>query len=1738
MDVFALSDQIVEDYSAFSRSFTPIRSPDVRSYVDAEYDSGRFWPEPLIQINPQFKSGGLISDIVNDGLLHPDAGHIFRKEGKPLRLHLHQKQAISRARNGQSFVVTTGTGSGKSLCYLVPIVDHILRTKSEGSKKSTCAIVIYPMNALANSQIEEAEKFLRQFDGPNKPRVKRYTGQEKTDDRAEIARNPPDVLLTNFMMLEYLLTRRASQDEQVISNCEGLRFLVLDELHTYRGRQGADVAMLVRRVRERLVTDDNLICIGTSATMSSKGDSMERRQTVANVASTLFATKIPPENVLVEALERRTQLPASIPRSTLVEMVTRETPAAMTDAVMALDPMSVWIETRLGLNKLDSGDPERQKPVDLRAASTLLHDECGEPLDRCRTALSDFLLLASKGEKDRGGAPTGEAPFFPFRLHRFLSGAGVLHATLEPRGRRKFFFDGQVYAPEREEGDEARLFGTYFCRRCGHEHHPVYKIRGDEVAFRAREIDDMPDEDEAFDPEAAQVAGFLVPVPPTEEEWTFNGEVADYPENWQNDKGSKLIPTYRKRAGELVSLTPLGSQSASGASLWFFPGKHRFCACCGTANNGQGRDMTHLAGITSEGRSSATTVLVTSLLEWLNEHSGLEQSRRKVLAFTDNRQDAALQAGHFNDSVFVTILRAGFLSAVTAAGSSGLRGDKLGKAIQDALRFTQADPDRFDDWILDAGQGKKLSLTAIEDAEETMGEMLALRGWIDQQRGWRYTNPNLEDLKLIEVDYRGLQEVVQHEAVARHHLLAALTDQKRTEVVRAVLDHVRRVVAINALVLKGSKIDELRQQSVSRLRSPWGLGDSERITTSRAAIIEQRPSGKSPDDDIEIRSGAKSLLGRRLRSKTEFHWPKRLTEPQTQEVIEAVFQAAVDTNMLRTSGNGFQIDVGRVLFKAVPEATPKNTFFANLYRMTAAALSGSAAIFGFEGREHTAQVTNELRQVREARFRTADQVAIRQVMTDQEFDTPPEPVRFLPTLFCSPTMELGVDIADLNVVYLRNAPPTPANYAQRSGRAGRSGQAALVLTYCSAMSPHDNYYFRNKEELVYGVVEPPSLDLVNRELIESHLHSTWLSCVKQEFNPSIPQVLDIEMPKRPIRTEIADAITSPAVAVEAKRRIERVLDTDLMQHLTPADAPWISDRAAFVDELVRDAPTMLDHAFDRWRNLLADAEQLRERAHVINQDLSQPSDKRRQATRDYSVAMSQIDALKADGNSGASGDFYLYRYLATEGFLPGYNFPRLPLRAFIPAVGSRRTFVQRARFLAISEFGPNSIIYHEGRTFRVHRAKLPVNSSEDGHLRLRRLRICKSCGASHSDDTLNRCHACGTELTDNSDLITNILPIEAVDARPTQRITANDEERRRQGFDIQTTFNWPVRDQGPQFRNAEIDADGTTLARVQFATGATITRVNKGLKRSATGGAGFSINVANGLWKREDDKGDPNQRYAFVVPLVSDTKNVMLFIPRRSVMAAGGYTTASTILYALVRGIEAEFTIEEGEILTENMPSRDDRRAFLIYEAVEGGAGVLSRLSRESDAFARVARRALDIMHWKFNGKPLADATDAELEQLTVDGLENDDPTCVAGCYRCLLSYFNQPEHEHIDRQNAEALAFLVSLARSSLSMTHDGPQRPTARDFAGSGEPASAEGLTWEAAAAASGIVVAPDNLISLDGVTFPASWRHAGVIALRDGETADVSKVANNGIVVVPFAADAAEWPAAFSELKSLIG
>src|SRR5690606_16101468 len=387
-------------------------------------------------------------------------------------------------------------------------------------------------------------------------------------------------------------------------------------------------------------------------------------------------------------------------------------------------------------------------------------------------------------------------------------------------------------------------------------------------------------------------------------------------------------------------------------------------------------------------------------------------------------------------------------------------------------------------------------------------------------------------------------------------------------------------------------------------------------------------------------------------------------------LIEALLKAAVTHGLVSEEVTpfgdqaGFRLNDACVLFKrGTPDVDTnhanENAFFRDFYANLAFTLREPVhPLFGFEAREHTAQVDGEKRAVREKRFRFGHKEREELGSDEKHLREIGETNRFLPVLFCSPTMELGVDISALNAVYLRNVPPTPANYAQRSGRAGRSGQAALVLTYCSSQSPHDQYFFRDPKAMVHGEVRPPLLDLANRDLVESHLSAVWLACTELPLNPSIAELLVLSETGRPLKQEVKEPMGLPKVADEARRRIRRVLDL-LAEDLSPALAPSYPGRDVFSDEVVERALTTFGVAFNRWRDLFAAAEQQRDAARRTMDDYSAPQKEKRAAQSRHAQAIDQLNLLQSDtrNSNSPSSDFNTYRYLATEGFLPGYNFP-------------------------------------------------------------------------------------------------------------------------------------------------------------------------------------------------------------------------------------------------------------------------------------------------------------------------------------------------------------------------------------------------------------------------------------------------------------------------------------------------
>ena len=271
-NVFGFRDHLISEYASFSRSFSRIAAPDIRDEVEWQYADGRYWPEPLIQINPNYQRKGTVQQLVVDGVLHNACADLFqvgKSEGtpEPLHLYVHQMQALAKGQGKQSYVVTTGTGSGKSLSFFIPVIDRILTAKDQGKTARTRAIVIYPMNALANSQLEELDKFFYGYSAGQQPfTVARYTGQESKAERDAIADNPPDIRLTNFMMLERILTRFDEVDRRVVDHDPRRRFTLTPEEFqlinpntltgpVFRGEADAKLAKKLYRSAPVLIND-------------------------------------------------------------------------------------------------------------------------------------------------------------------------------------------------------------------------------------------------------------------------------------------------------------------------------------------------------------------------------------------------------------------------------------------------------------------------------------------------------------------------------------------------------------------------------------------------------------------------------------------------------------------------------------------------------------------------------------------------------------------------------------------------------------------------------------------------------------------------------------------------------------------------------------------------------------------------------------------------------------------------------------------------------------------------------------------------------------------------------------------------------------------------------------------------------------------------------------------------------------------------------------------------------------------------------------------------------------------------------------------------------------------------------------------------------------------------------------------------------------------------------------------
>jgi hypothetical protein len=1618
MDVFELRDRVIDDYKAFVTSFMSIKDPRVEEVVERELADGLLWPEPRIALNPAYAQGAWVDDLVARGTLHPICSEVFRlgkdqpgRASRGLRLYRHQVEAIESARRREPYVLTTGTGSGKSLAYIVPIVDAVLRA---GPSPGIKAICVYPMNALANSQYGELEKFLCAGfpDGKGPVSFKRYTGQEDDEARRAIVADPPDILLTNYVMLELVLTR--VDERQLVAAAEGLQFLVLDELHTYRGRQGADVALLVRRAREACKAP-GLQCIGTSATMAAGGTWASQRKAVAEVASVLFGTAVPEPNVIGETLQ-----PATVGEynaAALVERVRAGTPPPADLGAFRKDPLSVWVEYTFGVTRAEEDQSRliRQRPMTVggeHGAAVALCKQTGVPVEEC-AAVIRRQLLAGNGLTDDAGSPV-----FAFKLHQFVSRGDTVWASLEPGPARYLTVHKQTYVP----GERGKVLRPLtFCRECGQDYYAVRLVDAGQALDEWPTSDREPSTDESR-------TGYLYAS--ATEPWPTGPEARAerVPEDWVADNGT-IKPNYRKylpRPYDVLAdgtARPEHTGTPGAMRAWFVPSPLRFCLCCGVAYGPRQRsDFPKLTTLGSEGRSSATTVLSLSAVRYLRQDVELPTEARKLLCFSDSRQDASLQAGHVNDFIEVGLLRSALYRAADGAGAGGLAHDELTHKVAGALGLD----------LPEYASNPEVRFGPREQTDRALRDVLGYRLYLDQRRGWRVTSPNLEQAGLLRIEWGSLAEVCGAEDVwaslpgpgdgrhPAHPLLLSALPGQREELGRTLLDWLRRELAIKVEYLSAPFQDLVRQRSAQHLKEPWALDEDEAARLFTATVAFPRSRG---NDDyrghvyLSGRSGFGMYLARRATAEwglaQKLGWEDRqavtrdlLAGLSVGGLVEVVDPAPpsepgapgyqVNAATMRwVAGDGKTVAPDPVRVPRGPkEGRRPNEFFLDFYRNTAAGGRGLRA------REHTAQVPAEVRQEREREFATAR----------------------LPLLVCSPTMELGVDIAQLNVVGMRNVPPTPANYAQRSGRAGRSGQPALVVTYCSTGSPHDQWYFRRPDDMVAGSVAPPKLDLANEDLVRAHVQAMWLAASGLGLGRSMLDVLDAEgdPPSLSLRGAVHDELDREAPKETARRAAKAVL-ADIEGDL--AAAKWYDDN--WLDGVLRLLPRRFEEATGRWRTLYRAARAQAEAQQKISLDANRSHGERKVAEKLRQEALQKMRLLESADDKLFQSDFYVYRYFASEGFLPGYSFPRLPLCAYIPGRRERSSadkYVSRPRFLAINEFGPRNFIYHEGSRYRIHRSTLPVRTEEaDGSTVLTEpAKLCDACGYLHpapGGTGPDQCERCGAELPA---VRPNLFRMQNVDCRRVDRINSDEEERTRQGYEIRTGVRFADGPAGPALATAEVWANGARAGSLAYGHAAEIWRLNLGWRRRARSAPdGFLIDTETGVWEKnqaaaegegDDDRDPMGPAHERVVPFVADTRNCLLL----ELGEERDKTSLASLQEALRTAMLVTFQLEGSELEAEALPAWYDPRRLMFFESAEGGAGVLRRLVEEPEALAQVARKALELCH--------IDASSGE----DLDG------ACEGACYSCLLSYTNQPLHKFLDRR--AAADWLVQLAGAKVT--------------------------------------------------------------------------------------------------------
>jgi ATP-dependent helicase YprA (DUF1998 family) len=1292
IDPVKASHEITETYTRYLKSLVQPRQANLASAISSAIDESitsesGIIKGPFLEATPPYTTGLSIRELVAEGTLSQE----FLRLGSnsfPLDrpVYTHQEASVRKIAAGRNLLIATGTGSGKTESFLIPIIDYLLRQKESGALgPGVRALLLYPMNALANDQVKRIREILGSY-----PEITfgRYTGETEPDpkkaqekylsrngslptkneliSRTAMQQNPPNILLTNYAMLEYLLLR--PEDHEIFNGqfSDQWKFIVADEAHTYDGAHGVEVAMLLNKLRERVDPDRKIQTIGTTATIG--GTDQDKETFASNFFGNEYSISESQPDVSDLVTPRREAIPLGswgpIEIDDWLKINDSETFSAFTGAEPTKpDDLVSLFHTEISVSKLRRALLEL--PLSVESAAQAVFGANGEDEQE---ALVNIVAVGTE-LKDRFGRPA-----FSARYHLFASATEGVFSCMSPTPHASL--NRRVTC----ESCQRPSFEIAGCKRCGASYFMGYRDKSD----GKNRFVPTSKKDESYEP---PIYIYLEGAEPESE----NEDEANYDEVLGESKPPSIelkicIDCGIVSGGDSEECSECGSGQLITSR---FAENANGCAFC------SGRSRNLLRKLES-GNNAAASVLASQLYEEIPPESGTAADSfagqgRKLMIFSDNRQQAAFFAPYLEDSykkiLWRKLILRGLKEAEEVHSGTPLTGPDLKTFVKTHLDSSVMGSEPITSAELDKQILQRIHLEMTSTETQISLEGIGLLTWAidlpedpmafaplvaqgftyDQARG--YVHELLTTLRSggilsveLGVDVSGdiflprtgplyIRGTTPDKRTKSYSWLPAKSSNSR-------LNYTRRV--LEAL--------DLDLDPRSLLSGVW-----EAMTMSSGILAGYVESSSG---NAQFQLNHNKILVRSLEQTKEIF---------TCDTCRRKSIISVGGVCLRFNCHGALMSASK---KAILDGLEKSYYAIN-YRQD--------SLFGLTASEHTAQLDTDYAS------------KVQQEFIEGKINV----------LSSSTTFELGVDVGDLQTVMLRNMPPSVANYIQRAGRAGRrADSAALILTYAQRR-PHDLSMFADPVSMVAGQMRSPFVELSNPRIFQRHAYSLFFSAYFKAAGLSkLGKVEDFYSPEKSgPGNQILDWVEHNSQ--ELRIRFDKILPAALS---SKSSTLWLDTRSGFAD--------LFTSVRENYLAEVVDYQELIETAAAAGK---------------YAEAGSLKKAL----NSITSKD--LIGFLSSRNLIPKYGFPvdTVPL---VPRKGvskaADKVDLDRDLSIAIFEYAPGNTVIAAGVVWESVGLQKPFGTkdTEKGFIRVS-FAVCPDCNEYQEktyveDDSFASCTNC------------------------------------------------------------------------------------------------------------------------------------------------------------------------------------------------------------------------------------------------------------------------------------------------------------------------------------------------------------------------------------------------------------